>query len=149
MSGPCPGSLPPAAAPGPAPARRLGRLTVLTLLAGLLPALAGQAVGAELVDIRWPGDGRYVHQASIAPGKFVELCGKLPAGLKVRWHFDADQPLDVNVHYHLGKQVVFPFKRSAVAQAGDTLDAQTEQDYCWMWTNKSPAPAALSVTLQR
>ena len=121
----------------------------LILAAWLMLALAGHAVSAELVDIRWPSDGRYVHQASIAPGKFIELCGKLPAGLKVRWHFDADQPLDVNVHYHLGKQVVFPFKRSAVAQAGDTLDAQTAQDYCWMWTNKSPTPAALSVTLQR
>ena len=121
----------------------------LTLAAWLLPALAGHAVGAELVDIRWPGDGRYLHQASIAPGKFVELCGKLPAGLRVRWDFDADRPLDFNVHYHLGKQVMFPFKRSAVAQAGDTLDVQAEQDYCWMWTNKSAAPAALSVTLQR
>lgn len=121
----------------------------LILAAWLMPALAGHAVSAELVDIRWPSDGRYVHQASIAPGKFVELCGRLPAGLKVRWVFDADKPLDFNVHYHLGKQVVFPFKRSAVAQDGDTLDAQTEQDYCWMWTNKAPAPAALSVTLQR
>lgn len=120
-----------------------------TLALCLLPALAGPAIGAELVDIRWPGDGRYVHQARIGPGKVVELCGKLPAGLKVRWGFEADKPLDVNVHYHVGKQVVFPFKRSAVAQASDTLDAQTEQDYCWMWTNPSLTPAVLSATLQR
>ena len=77
------------------------------------------------------------------------LCGKLPAGLKVRWDFEADQPLDVNVHYHLGKRVVLPSRHSAVTQAGATLEAQTEQDYCWMWTNQRAAPARLSVRLQR
>lgn len=115
----------------------------------LMPALAGHAAGAELVDIRWASDGRFLHQASIAPGKFVELCGKLPAGLKVRWDFEADGPLDFNLHYHLGKQVVYPSRRSAVTQAGDTLHAQTEQDYCWMWTNQLAVPARLSVALQR
>lgn len=136
-------------APTPWPPRAWACPPALVLAACLLPALASQAAGPALVEIEWPSDGRYLHQTPIAPGKFVELCGKLPAGLKLRWDFHADQPLDFNVHYHLGKQVVFPFKRNAVTQAGDTLDARTEQDYCWMWTNKSQAPATLSVTLQR
>lgn len=90
-----------------------------------------------------------MHEATIAPGKFVELCDKLPAGLKVRWDFDAGAPLDFNVHYHMGKDVVFPFKLSAVASARDTQDAKIEQDCCWMWSNKSAKPAMLSVNLQR
>jgi hypothetical protein len=57
--------------------------------------------------------------------------------------------LDFNVHYHMGKEVVFPSKLAAVASASDTLDAKIEQDYCWMWSNKSTRPATLLVKLRR
>jgi hypothetical protein len=104
---------------------------------------------AEIVDITWSDDGRFSYQGQLAAGKFVELCGKLPAGLAVRWDFEAGAPLDFNVHYHMGKEVVFPFKRSAVATAKDTLVTRVEQDYCWMWSNKSAAAATLAVNLRR
>ena len=113
----------------------------------LLTASAGAR--AEIVDIRWATDGRFAHKSSVAAGKFVELCGKLPAGLKVRWDFEASSALDFNVHYHEGKAVVFPAKLAATAAAQDTLRTLIEQDYCWMWSNKSAAPATLSVNLQR
>ena len=116
------------------------------LLVALLPALAASA---EIVDIRWSGEGRFVHQTRVAPGEFVELCGKLPAGLKVRWKFASDTRLDFNVHYHLGEKVMFASRLSAVAKARHTLNARTERDYCWMWSNKSTQPASLVVTLQR
>ena len=118
----------------------------LFMAALVLTAAAGAR--AEVVDIRWAADGRFVHQGSVAAGKFVELCGKLPAGLNVRWGFEAGTVLDFNVHYHEGKAVVFPAKLSAAA-ARDTLHTRIEQDYCWMWSNKSAAPATLSVKLQR
>ena len=64
---------------------------------------------AEIVDIRWTIDARCEHQATVAPAKFVELCGKLPAALTVHWGFEAGAPLDfdINIHYHVGKEV-FP-----------------------------------------
>jgi FKBP-type peptidyl-prolyl cis-trans isomerase 2 len=117
------------------------------LAAALLAAAS--AAAAEIVDIQWSADGRFQHASSVAPGKFVELCGKLPAGAQIRWQFDTGAPVDFNVHYHLGKEVVFPVKLNAVASARDTLDARIAQDYCWMWTNKSAAPTRLSVSLQR
>ena len=117
------------------------------ILAGLwASALSAQA---EVVDIRWSGEGRFEHHATVAPAKFVELCGKLPAGLKVVWGFDAGAPLDFNIHYHVGKDVVYPSKLKAVATFSDTLHTQLDQDYCWMWTNKSQVAAKLSVKLQR
>ena len=116
------------------------------LLVALLPA---RAASAEIVDIRWSGEGRFVHQTRVAPGEFVELCGKLPAGLKVRWKFASDTRLDFNVHYHVGEKVVYPFKMSAVASARETLETKLEQDYCWMWTNKGTGAASLSVRLAR
>ena len=112
----------------------------------LLPALTARA---EVVDVHWSGAGRFVHKATIAPGKSVDLCGRLPAGLKVSWDFAAGAPLDFNLHYHAGKDVVFPSKLNAVTKASDILQTRIEQDYCWMWTNKAGKPATLSVTLQR
>ena len=119
---------------------------ILFLAALALPAMAAQA---EIVEIRWASDGRFEHRATIAPAKFVELCGKLPAALKVRWAFEAGAPLDFNIHYHVGKEVVFPSKLKAVAAAQDTLDTKIEQDYCWMWSNKSVLPSTVTVKLQR
>ncbi len=119
---------------------------ILFLAALALPAMAAQA---EIVEIRWASDGRFEHRATIAPAKFVELCGKLPAALKVRWAFEAGAPLDFNTHYHVGKEVVYPARLKAAAAAQDNLLTDIEQDYCWMWTNKSKVAATLSVQLQR
>ena len=88
----------------------------------------GSGVRAEIVDIRWTPDGRYTHEATVPAGKFVEVCGKLRAGMKVQWEFDASAPMDFNVHYHVGKDVTYPTKLSAVAAAKDLLEIKIEQD---------------------
>lgn len=119
------------------------------LLMGTLLLAALPTARADLVDIQWSADGRFTHEGRIAAGKFVEVCGKLPAGVKVHWDFEAGVPIDFNVHYHAGKDVVFPSKQSAVVSGKDTLATKIDQDYCWMWTNKSTAPATLAVHLQR
>ena len=118
---------------------------------GLAVLLAAAASGAhaEIIEIRWSAEGRFEQVGPIAAGQFVELCGKLPAGLAVRWDFKADTPVDFNVHYHVGKDVVFPFKLRAITTGANTLHTKVEQDYCWMWTNKSAAAAMLSARLQR
>ena len=117
----------------------------------LVLALAAMAPSAraDIVDIAWDADGRFERSVSVAPGKFAEICGKLPAGLKVGWNFEASVPLDFNVHYHVGKEVVFPSKRTAVVAAKDTLVTKIDQDYCWMWSNKTAASATIMVKLQR
>ena len=104
---------------------------------------------AEVIDITWSDSGRFNHRGTVAAGKFVEACGPLPAGLAVGWRFKASAPVDFNVHYHLGKDVVFPSKLPAVVSAKQTLHTQTEQDYCWMWSNKSASPVTLVIDLQR
>ena len=110
---------------------------------------AAPTVSADIIDIAWDASGRFERTVTLAPGKFAELCGKLPAGLKVRWDFEASAPLDFNVHYHVGKDVVFPSKMAATRKAKDVLDTRIEQDYCWMWSNKTSAAASLKVELQR
>lgn len=117
------------------------------VLAALLWPVLGAA--ANIVDIAWTVDGRFTHKTQIAAGKFVEICGKVSAGEAVRWSFNADAPLDFNIHYHVGKDVIFPAKRAQVSGGQDVLTAPVAQDYCWMWTNKTALPAGLAVELGR
>ena len=128
---------------------RCVRHTSATSALALALAATGTSALADIVDIAWDANGRFEHTVSVAPAKFAEVCGKLPAALKVRWSFDASAPLDFNVHYHVGKQVVFPSKLAAVAAAKDVLDTKIDQDYCWMWSNKSASAATITVKLQR
>ncbi len=119
-----------------------------TAMVMALVAMSGTARG-EIIEVAWDAAGRFERVSAVAPGKFTEVCDKLPAGAKVRWDFEASAPLDFNVHYHVGKEVVFPSKLSAVSTATGTLDAKIEQDYCWLWSNKSTAAATIKVRLQR
>lgn len=119
------------------------------IIACTLLTLAAVTVRAELVDIVWSDVGTFTHQTRIAAGKFVEMCGPLSAGLKINWGFDTSGPIDFNVHYHQGKEVLFPVKMSNVSQAKDTLRVEVKQDYCWMWSNKTGAVVELKTGFQR
>ena len=112
-------------------------------------AVMARSTQADVVDIAWDANGRFERNVHVTSGKFAEICGKLPAGLKVGWDFEASAPLDFNVHYHVGKEVVFPSKLIAVVTAKDTLATKIDQDYCWMWSNKTAASATIKVKLQR
>jgi hypothetical protein len=125
------------------------RFHICAVTAGLALLAWGLAARAELVDVQFDAAGRFAHQATVAPAKFVELCGKLAKGAKVRWQFEASGPLNFNVHYHVGKEVVYPEQRNAARSASGELHAKIEQDYCWMWSNKSEAATTVNVTLQR
>ena len=104
------------------------------------------AASAEIVDIKW-SDGSFSHKASIAPKKFLEVCGKQKKGDGVMWKFKAGAPTDFNIHYHVGKDVSYPEKRAAIASAEGTLSAPLDQDYCWMWSNRSTQAVDIEVSL--
>ena len=104
---------------------------------------------AELLDLQWDQSGRFSREFGLAPGKFVEVCGKLSRGQSIAWKFDADGPTNFNVHYHQGAQVVFPAKQDAIAKAEGRLDVALDQDYCWMWTNKSGKTIAMRLSMER
>lgn len=106
-------------------------------------AMAGPA-HAEVVKIDWDSAGGFQHKQEVAPGKFAEVCGKLAKGQSIRWSFQADAPLNFNIHYHEGQKVEYPAKQDGVNQLQGTLPIGLDQDYCWMWTNRSAA----AVTVQ-
>ena len=115
----------------------------------LATLLACDLAQAELVPVSWDSSGRFAHQGRVEPGKFVEVCEKLPQRTKVAWSFKATAPLDFNIHYHEGKDVKFPEKKSAISRYDGLLDVTVEQDFCWMWTNKGRTTAALDLSLTR
>lgn len=106
------------------------------------------ATQAEVIDIAWDAQGRFAYEARVEPGKFAEVCGKVRRGQSIAWRYTADKPLDFNIHYHLGKTVVYPARKTAATARGK-LRVSSDEDHCWMWTNKSDTPVALSLTLQR
>ena len=112
-------------------------------------ASASNLAQAELLDIAWNASGHYEKTSTVQPGKFLELCGELTKDQAIGWSFDADRALDFNVHFHEGKDVVFPEKQTAVTKASGTLNVASKQDYCWMWSNKKVTPASLTVRLKR
>jgi hypothetical protein len=125
------------------------RSTLLTAAAVSAAFLACDLAHAELVPVLWDSSGRFVHATRVEPGKFVEVCERLPKGTQVAWSFRSATPMDFNIHYHEGQAVKFPAKKNASSSAQGVLNAAVEQDFCWMWTNKRKAAANLQLTLKR
>lgn len=118
-------------------------------LALILAVLCSTAARADIIEIAWNEQGRFERRVSVAPGKFAEVCGKLARADSVAWRFDASGPLNFNIHYHEGKDVRYPERRDALAGASGRLQVALDQDYCWMWTNKSGQAVDLNVLLTR
>jgi hypothetical protein len=120
-----------------------------------LLAAAGAAVlfsapvHADLVQIAWDGNGRFERSMTVAPAKFAEVCGKLSKGQSIAWSFTGQQPVNFNIHYHEGKNVVFPEKKDDAISLDGTLSVPVDQDYCWMWENKGSTPASIVLSLKR
>jgi len=115
----------------------------------LLLALLAVDARADVTDIEWDGGGRFERTLSVAPGTFAELCTRLSKGQSVRWTFHADQPLNFNVHYHVGKEVIYAARDDRVREQNGYLEVAEDQDYCWMWTNDGKSPASLKTMLER
>ncbi|MCV2353003.1 hypothetical protein LNV09_02380 [Paucibacter sp. B2R-40] len=123
----------------------------LSLTVGLAFGLAllGTQVRAELIEIQWNEAGRFEHAKPLAPGKFVEICGKLDKTRPVSWQFGAERPLNFNIHFHEGEKVTYPAKVEGATAASGLLKIVSEHDYCWMWSNKSDQAIELKLSLSR
>ncbi len=120
------------------------------LAAVALATLASGSWGAaQVVDLVWSPEGRFGHQATLAPQQLLEVCGTLPRGSVVNWSYDSSAPLAFNIHVHQGKDVIYParLERTQQAQGRQVFDA--EPAHCWMWTNTSTADVTVIVSLQR
>jgi hypothetical protein len=122
--------------------------TKTALVAGWLVVSGIGVSHAELVDIKWT-DGAFAHKSSIAPTKFLEVCGKLKKDDNVSWRFSGTALSNFNIHYHVGKDVVYPENRKAITSADGVLRVALDQDFCWMWSNKGDRPIEIEVQLKQ
>lgn len=128
--------------------RRLHTVTKVAML--VLSALSLSSVSqAELIDVKWDTVGKFERTHNIAPGKFVEFCENLPKDSAVTWQFKASAPLNFNIHFHQGKEVAFAEKQDSVSKLQGTLVAQSDEDYCWMWTNRGNAASNIRALLAK
>lgn len=121
---------------------------------GMTSAMALQSAeatsnAAGLIEIKWNEANNFERAIDVAPAGFAELCVKLPKGQLIAWSFKAAQPLDFNIHFHEGENVVSPVTQAQVAALDGELNVAVDQDYCWMWQNKSATKADLRVELHR
>lgn len=109
--------------------------------------LSASLASASLAEIAWDEAGNFQYSEELGAGDFAEVCGPLSQQERVKWTFQATAPLDFNIHYHEGDEVVYPAAfPNAVEQAGE-LVAPVDQTYCWMWANRLDSPAALTLQL--
>jgi hypothetical protein len=126
------------------------RSLALAASSAALAALAASApAAAQMVPITWDGAGRFTTDAAVPAGRFVEMCEQLSHGARVRWRYEAAAPLDFNVHFHAGRSVTYPTQIQGAAHADGALQAASDQEYCWMWTNQATKDVSLHVELQR
>jgi hypothetical protein len=123
----------------------------MTLKPQLLTAtlLAIFAMNAQATQIAWTANDTFAHTLTVAPGKSSELCGPIEPRLPVEWRFSADGPLDFNVHRHSGDEVIFATKSFLTREQKGKLAPTFGFEWCWMWTNASPAPVTVQVDLKR
>ena len=124
-----------------------GAFVAFAAFAAFVALAAAAPARADLVELVWK-DGRFERTVTVAPGKFAEVCGPLRGGQAVTWSFDAEAPLNFNIHYHVGKDVHYPARQDQVARLQGELPVNAAQDYCWMWTNKGSKPARMDLLLQ-
>ena len=75
----------------------------------------------------------------VKAGGIHEECVKLAKGESRRYQWSSNAVLDFNIHYHEANEVFYPFQRTSVTKGKGTFKAKIDQDYCWMWTAKTPA----------
>ena len=101
---------------------------------------------AQALGIVWDESRAFETNAAVVSGKFAEVCGKLSRGEVVVWKFEGDRLLDFNIHYHAGSRSSSP--TSEVPDASGELTVTTDQDYYWMWTNRTETPGRVALKLR-
>jgi hypothetical protein len=112
---------------------------------------ASLAAAAGLAATPTPPESSGDRSERIAPGQIVEWCTDLAKGQRAQYRFEADAPLDFNIHAHEGDKVIYPVKRNGARRAGPAqFVAPSGTGWCWMWANtgKRETEVRYAITLE-
>lgn len=113
----------------------------MQLLLTLLLSLAALSVAAT--------EGAGPYSFTLSDKAFDERCLKLAAGESIRYRFRASEPVTFNIHYHRGKDVFYPVKRTGIREVVATFRADSADDYCLMWEHAGAGAATVEGTVER
>jgi len=99
---------------------------------------AGSALAAGSSTSTSSGD-KHAFSATVSAGGVHEECVKLAKDESRRYQWSSNAAVDFNIHYHEGPEVFYPLKKDSVMKDRGTFKAKIAQEYCWMWTAKTPA----------
>lgn len=77
-----------------------------------------------------------------------EDCFAMEPGDSMKYVFESQGPLDFNVHYHEGGEVVYPVAKTGVTLDKGVFEAATTNYYCLMWTNPHTKPVWLGYSCE-
>ena len=60
------------------------------------------------------------------------------------YSFKSSSDMKFNLHYHVGKEVVFPIKKDKISEHKGNFKPTSKQDYCLMWSNNSKSEATVA-----
>jgi len=88
-------------------------------------------------------------EQAIEPDDDYELCLVLMPGQQLRYAFTATRKLVFNIHYHANHEAIYPVPEHQTAAAEATFAAESEQEYCLMWTNPYSVQVMLSLEYEK
>ena len=88
-------------------------------------------------------------QLQITSGKAAEECLSLESGERVEWRFESSVPVDFNLHFHRGREVVTPVDHPRTQNHSGAFAASVREEYCLMWKNAGGVPAFVTGEVRR
>ncbi len=76
-------------------------------------------------------------------------CTGLTTAQNLRYWFRADAPVNFNIQYQEGGQMVYPVKKDKVSILSGTYAPKNSGDVCIVWTNLNTRPVTLSFEFAR
>ena len=74
---------------------------------------------------------------SLAPFEFQEVCFEMAALDEIQYDFEADRPVEFDIHYHEGFTIHFVAELNGITVNADKFVAEVGRSYCLRWTNES------------
>jgi len=81
---------------------------------------------------------------TLAPFEFREMCVEMTSQDELHYDFEADRPIDFDIHYHDGLTLHFPVRHPGIAAQAGRFVSEQDQSYCLMWLNRSLMEASLT-----
>ena len=86
---------------------------------------------------------------SLVPLQYREYCLDLTAQDSLEYAFEADGPVDFDIHYHDGLTVVFPVELTGTTGHTGQFSPNESQSYCLMWSNRGLSRASMEYRIGR